>query len=56
MIGVLAALILVLNVNLPHVIEMLCSVAIIWANLAYLMVTFPLLLGSAAAQAGRGKR
>ena len=25
-------------------IEMLCSVAIVWANLAYLMVTFPLLL------------
>ncbi|MFI5459798.1 MAG: amino acid permease [Isosphaerales bacterium] len=43
-IGGLAATILVMNVNLPHVIEMLCSVAIVWANLAYLMVTFPLLV------------
>ena len=44
MIGVLAAAILIVNVNLPNVIEMLCSVAIVWANLAYLMVTIPLLL------------
>ena len=43
-VGVLAAAILVLNVNIPNVIEMLCSIAIIWANLAYLMVTLPLLL------------
>ena len=43
-IGVLAAAILIVNVNLPNVIEMLCSVAIVWANLAYLMVTIPLLL------------
>jgi amino acid transporter len=43
-IGALASAILILNVNLPHVIEMLCSVAIVWANLAYLMVTFPLFL------------
>ena len=49
-IGALAAMILILNVNLPHVIEMLCSVAIIWANLAYLLVTFPLLWRAAAAQ------
>ena len=33
-----------MNINLPNVIEMLCSVAIIWANLAYLLVTLPLLL------------
>ncbi len=43
-VGILAAAILVLNVNIPNVIEMLCSIAIIWANLAYLMVTLPLLL------------
>ncbi len=43
-IGALAVLILILNVNLPHVIEMICAVAIVWANLAYIMVTFPLLL------------
>jgi hypothetical protein len=35
---------LVINVNLPNVIETLCSVAIVWANLAYLLVTAPLLL------------
>jgi urea carboxylase system permease len=43
LIGALAAGILIVNVNLPNVIEMLCSVAIIWANLAYLLVTMPLL-------------
>jgi urea carboxylase system permease len=43
-VGVLAAAILVLNVNLPNVIETLCSVAIVWANLAYLLVTTPLLV------------
>jgi hypothetical protein len=32
------------NINLPQVIETLCSVAIVWANLAYLLVTFPLLV------------
>ena len=42
--GVAAAMILLVNVNLPRIIETLCSVAIVWANLAYLMVTFPLLL------------
>ena len=44
LIGGLAVLVLIVNVNLPHLIEMLCAVAIVWANLAYLMVTFPLLL------------
>ena len=44
MVGVLAAAILVVNVNLPNVIETLCSVAIVWANLAYLLVTLPLLV------------
>jgi len=43
-IGVLAATILAVNINLPQVIETLCSVAIVWANLAYLLVTFPLLV------------
>ncbi len=42
-VGVLAAAILVVNINLPNVIETLCSVAIVWANLAYLLVTMPLL-------------
>jgi len=44
LIGGLAVLVLIVNVNLPHLIEMLCAVAIVWANLAYLMVTFPLLV------------
>jgi urea carboxylase system permease len=43
-VGVLATAILVVNVNMPNVIETLCSVAIVWANLAYLLVTAPLLL------------
>ncbi len=66
--GVAAALILLINVNMPRIMETLCSVAIVWANLAYLMVSFPLLLarlrgwprtledeakGTAAASAGR---
>jgi urea carboxylase system permease len=42
-VGVLATAILVVNINLPNVIETLCSVAIVWANLAYLLVTAPLL-------------
>ena len=51
MIGMLAAAILIVNVNLPNVIEMLCSVAIVWANLAYLMVTLPLLAVAAQSAA-----
>jgi urea carboxylase system permease len=43
-VGVLAVAILVVNINLPNVIETFCSVAIVWANLAYLLVTTPLLL------------
>jgi urea carboxylase system permease len=41
-VGVLALAILVVNINLPNVIETLCSVAIVWVNLAYLLVTMPL--------------
>ena len=43
-IGLLSAAILIVNANLPNVIEMLCSVAVVWANLAYLLVTIPLLV------------
>jgi urea carboxylase system permease len=52
-IGLLAATILVLNINLPHVVETLCAVAIVWANLAYLLVTGPLLF---ARLRSRGRR
>jgi urea carboxylase system permease len=43
-VGALAAGILVLNMDLPSVIETLCSIAIVWANLAYVLVTTPLLI------------
>ena len=52
-VGVLAAAILIVNINLPNVIETLCSVAIVWANLAYLLVTMPLLLRGCVAAASR---
>jgi urea carboxylase system permease len=42
--GIGAALILLINANLPRIIETLCTVSLLWANLAYLMVTLPLLL------------
>ncbi len=42
--GAAAALILLINVNMPRIMETLCSLAIVWANLAYLLVSFPLLL------------
>ena len=44
LIGGLAAALLVVNIDLPHVIETLCAVAIVWVNLAYLLVTFPMLI------------
>jgi len=42
--GASAIGILMVNVNLPTIVETLCSVAIVWANLAYLLVTLPLLI------------
>jgi urea carboxylase system permease len=44
LVGALAAGLLVVHINLPHVIETLCAVAIIWVNLAYLLVTLPMLI------------
>lgn len=43
-VGVAAAALLFLNVNHARVIEALASVAVVWANLAYLFVTIPQLL------------
>jgi hypothetical protein len=43
LIGAGAAGLLAVNVDFPHVIETLASVAVVWANLAYLFVTVPLL-------------
>jgi urea carboxylase system permease len=42
--GFLAILILVLNVNIPKIISLVTSMAILWANMAYLCVTVSLLL------------
>jgi urea carboxylase system permease len=42
--GVLAVLILLVNVNSPKLVNAVVAVSIVWANLAYLMVTAPLLL------------
>jgi urea carboxylase system permease len=42
--GAGAVVLLVINVNVPQVIEVLASVSIVWANLAYLLVTGPMLL------------
>ena len=43
-VGVLASGLLAININLPHVVETLCAVAIVWVNLAYLLVTLPMLV------------
>ena len=42
--GLAAALLLVLNANAPELVETLVSVAIVWANTAYLLVTVPMLV------------
>lgn len=42
--GAAAVVLLVVNVNYPRVMEALASVAIVWANLAYLFVTGPQLV------------
>jgi urea carboxylase system permease len=44
LVGLLAALVLVENVNSPKLIAAIIPVAIVWANLAYLLVTVPLLV------------
>jgi urea carboxylase system permease len=41
LLGVGALAILAANVNLPQIVEVMASVAIAWANLAYLFVTVP---------------
>lgn len=43
-VGLLAIGLLVVNLDHPQVIEALASVAVVWANLAYLFVTVPLLV------------
>ena len=43
-VGLVAALILLVNLNYPNVVEAVGSVSVVWINLAYLFVTAPLLL------------
>jgi amino acid transporter len=45
LVGLLAAGLLVFHINLPQIVETLSSLAILWVNLAYLMVTLPMLAG-----------
>ena len=44
LLGVGALVILAANANFPQIVEVMASVAIVWANLAYLFVTVPLLV------------
>ncbi|HEU5117949.1 MAG TPA: amino acid permease [Isosphaeraceae bacterium] len=44
LLGLAAAVLLVANANAPELIETMVSVAIVWANLAYLLVTAPMLV------------
>ena len=43
-VGAVAALILVMNINSPKLMAAIVAVAVVWANLAYLLVTVPLLV------------
>jgi urea carboxylase system permease len=54
-VGVGAILILVVNVNAPKLMDAIVAVAIVWANLAYLLVTGPLLLRRLRGWPGRGR-
>ncbi len=44
LLGLAALLILAANANFPQIVEVMASVAVVWANLAYLFVTVPQLL------------
>jgi urea carboxylase system permease len=44
LLGLGALVILAANANFPQIVEVMASVAIVWANLAYLFVTVPLLV------------
>jgi amino acid transporter len=52
--GGLALLILLVNLDLPQVIQTVVAVSIVWANLAYLLVTGPLLVRRLQGWPGRG--
>ena len=42
--GLLAAVILLVNVAVPGLLDQIAPLAVLWANLAYLLVIFPLLV------------
>ncbi len=44
LIGLAAGALLVVNIGSPKLIEVMASVAVVWANLAYLFVTAPMLV------------
>jgi amino acid transporter len=44
LLGLAAIVILAANANFPQIVEVMASVAVVWANLAYLFVTVPQLL------------
>ena len=44
LVGVVAAGILLVNLNYPNVVEAVASLSVVWINLAYLFVTAPLLV------------
>lgn len=51
-IGLAASALLAVNYGAPRVIEALASLAVVWANLAYLFVTVPLLISRLNGKAG----
>jgi len=53
--GVLSAGILVVNVNLRGFLDLIAPVAILWANLAYLLVTAPMLWRRLKGSPARGR-
>ena len=56
LVGLAAVGLLAFNADFPHVIEALASVAVVWANLAYLFVTVPLLHRRLVGGPGDGPR
>jgi urea carboxylase system permease len=56
LLGVGALAILLANANFPQIVEVMASVAIVWANLAYLFVTVPLLARRLRDRGRRGRR
>jgi urea carboxylase system permease len=54
LVGVLAGLLLLVNAASPHLMTTVTAVALVWANIAYLLVTAPLLVRRLRGWPGRG--